>query len=146
MSRCSLLTGSLCLMAAVAVRGGVVLTPHVSLSGYATTGEVAAVQAEVAAGTNWLTRAGLSGTVAFANDGGRPQAWTGTGALTVSGFTGLTPPTQVYWTMSGFDSVTLPAGVYAVGGGSWQTNRVNHFTLWQTGTNVLMSFITATED
>lgn len=32
MSRYSLLTGSLCLMAAVAVRGGVVLTPDVSLS------------------------------------------------------------------------------------------------------------------
>jgi len=47
--------------------------------------------------------------------------------------------------MSGFDSVTLPAGVYVVGGGSWQPNMVNHFTLWQTGTNVLMSFITATE-
>ena len=116
-----------------------------TLSAYATTGAVAAVQAEVGAGTNWLTRTGLSGTVAFANDGGRPQAWSGTGALTVSGFTGLTPPSQVYWTMSGFDSVTLPAGVYVVGGGSWQPNMVNHFTLWQTGTNVLMSFITATE-
>ena len=116
-----------------------------TLSAYATTGAVAAVQAEVGAGTNWLTRTGLSGTVAFANDGGRPQAWSGTGALTVSGFTGLTPPSQVYWTLYGFDSVTLPAGVYVVGGGSWQSNMVNHFTLWQTGTNVLMSFITATE-
>jgi len=116
-----------------------------TLSAYATTGAVAAVQAEVGAGTNWLTRTGLSGTVAFENDGGRPQAWSGTGALTVSGFTGLTPPSQVYWTLYGFDSVTLPAGVYVVGGGSWQSNMVNHFTLWQTGTNVLMSFITATE-
>jgi hypothetical protein len=114
--------------------------------GLATAGAVAAVQAEVGSGTNWLTRTGLSGTVAFANDAGRPQAWSGTGALTVSGFSGLQPPSQVYWTMSGFDSVTLPANVYAVGGGSWQTNMVNHFTLWQTGTNVLMSFITATED
>lgn len=48
MSRCSLLTGSLCLMAAVAVRGDLVLTPDVPiLSAYATTGAVAAVQAEV---------------------------------------------------------------------------------------------------
>ena len=146
MSRYRLLTGSLCLMAAVAVRGDVVLTPDIpDMGAYATTGAVAAVQAEVGAGTNWLTRTGLSGTVEFANDGGRPQAWSGTGALTVSGFTGLTPPSQVYWTLYGFDSVTLPAGVYVVGGGSWQPNMVNHFTLWQTGTNVLMSFITATE-
>lgn len=119
------------------------------LSGYATTGAVAAVQAampDTSAPTNWVTRTGLSGTVAFANDAGRPQAWTGTGALTVSGFTGLNPPVQVYWTLAGFDSVTLPAGVHVVGGGSWQTNMVNHFTLWQTGTNVLMSYITATED
>lgn len=118
------------------------------LSGYATTGAVAAVAAtipDVAASTNWLTRAGLSGTVAFANDGGRPQAWNGTGALTVSGFSGLQPPAQVYWTLYGFDSVTLPASSYVVGGGAWQTNMVNHFTVWQVGTNVMLNFITATE-
>lgn len=119
-----------------------------AMSGYATTGDVAAVAAtipDVAASTNWLTRAGLSGTVAFANDGGRPQAWNGTGALTVSGFTGLQPPAQVYWTLYGFDSVTLPASSYVVGGGAWQTNMVNHFTVWQVGTNVMLNFITATE-
>ena len=118
------------------------------LSGYATTGAVAAVAAtipDVAASTNWLTRAGLSGTVAFANDGGRPQAWNGSGALTVSGFSGMTPPSQVYWTLYGFDSVTLPASAYVVGGGAWQTNMVNHFTVWQVGTNVMLNFITATE-
>lgn len=116
-----------------------------TLSGYATTGAVAAVQAEVGAGTNWLTRTGLSGTVAFANDGNRPQAWSGTGALTVSGFTGLTPPTQVYWTLQGFDSVTLPAGIYAVGGGTWQTGMVNHFALWQVAGKTMITFLTATE-
>jgi hypothetical protein len=107
---------------------------------------VAAVQAEVGAGTNWLTRTGLSGTVAFANDGNRPQAWSGSGNLIVTEISGLASPSQVYWTLQGFDSVTLPAGIYAVGGGAWQTNMVNHFTLWQAGTNVLMSYITATED
>lgn len=118
------------------------------MGGYATTGAVAAVQAampDVAASTNWLTRAGLSGAVAFADDGGRPQAWTGTGALTVSEFSGLQPPNQIYWTLYGFDSVTLPASSYVVGGGAWQTNMVNHFTVWQVGTNVMLNFITATE-
>lgn len=101
--------------------------------------------AAVAAPPVWLNRTGLTGTVAFANDAGRPQAWSGTGALTVSGFSGLQPPAQVYWTLYGFDSVTLPASTYVVGGGAWQTNMVNHFTVWQVGTNVMLNFITATE-
>ena len=119
------------------------------MGGYATTGDVASVAALIpdsSAPTNWLTRTGLTGSVAFDNASGRPQAWSGTGALTVSGFAGLNPPVQVYWTLAGFSSVTLPAGVHVVGGGSWQTNSVNHFAVWQTGTNVLMSYITATED
>ena len=97
------------------------------------------------AGTNWYARTSVSGTVSFANLHGRPQRWSGTGALTVSGFTGLTPPSQVYWTLAGFDSVTLPASAYVVGGGAWQTNMINHFTVWQVGTNVMLNFITATE-
>lgn len=101
--------------------------------------------AAVAASPAWLYRTGLSGTVAFVNDAGRPQAWTGTGALTVSEFSGLQPPAQVYWTLYGFDSVTLPASTYVVGGGAWQANMVNHFTVWQVGTNVMLNFITATE-
>ncbi len=116
-----------------------------TLSGYATTGAVAAVQAEVGAGTNWLTRTGLSGTVAFANDGGRPQAWSGSGNLIVAEISGLASPSQVYWTLQGFDSVTLPAGIYAVGGGTWQAGMVNHFTLWQVGDTTMITFLTATE-
>jgi len=95
-------------------------------------------------GTNWVTRTGLTGTNAFSNLSNRPQAWSGTGALTVSGFTGLTPPTPVYWTLQGFDSITLPSSVHFVGGGSWQTNMVNHFSVWLVGDEVMMSVLTAT--
>jgi len=64
--------------------------------------------------------------------------------MTVSAFNGMQSPIQVYWTLSGFDSVTLPSSVHFIGGGSWQTNAVNHFTVWTAGTNVLMSFLTTT--
>ena len=56
--------------------------------------------ADVAAGHNWLYRAGLTGTVAFANAGNRPQAWSGSGDLIVTEISGLAPPAQV-WTLAG---------------------------------------------
>ena len=102
-------------------------------------------KADVAAGTNWLYRAGLTGTVAFANAGNRPQAWSGSGDLIVTEISGLAPPAQVYWTLQGFSSVTLPAGVYAVGGGTLQAGMVNHFAVWQVGDTTMITFLTATE-
>ena len=104
----------------------------------------AAVSESLYSSTNWVVRPGLSETNEFVNASNRPQAWSGTGAMTVSAFNGMQSPIQVYWTLSGFDSVTLPSSVHFIGGGSWQTNAVNHFTVWTAGTNVLMSFLTTT--
>jgi hypothetical protein len=42
--------------------------------------------------------------------------------------------------------VIFPAAAHFVGGWSWQTNMVNHYLVWQTGTNLFVQALTTSED
>jgi len=93
---------------------------------------------------NWITHSNLAGSVTITNQFEAPLALVGTGDMSIS-FSGLRIPYPVYVTMQGFDSLTFPAGTYQVGGGSWQTNRVNHFIIWQYSTSLYVNPVISTE-
>jgi len=92
----------------------------------------------------WLTYSGLTGSVTLTNQFEAPIAISGTGAVSVA-FSGLRVPYPVYFTAQGFSSLTVPVGSYVVGGGSWQTNRVNHFIVWQYGTTLYLNPVITSE-
>jgi hypothetical protein len=86
----------------------------------------------------WITISNLTGSVTITNVYETPIALVGTGALTTT-WTALRSPLPLYVTAQGFDSLTFPASTYFVGGGSWQTNRINHFIIWLYGTNLYVN-------
>jgi len=92
----------------------------------------------------WLTFTNLTGSVTLTNQYEAPIAISGTGAVSVA-FSGLRVPYPLYFTAHGFTSMTAPAGSYVVGGGSWQTNRVNHFIVWQYSTNLYLNPVITSE-
>lgn len=92
----------------------------------------------------WLTYSNLTGSVTITNQFEAPIAILGTGAVSVV-FSGLRAPRPLYFTAQGFTSLTFPAGSYLVGGGMWQTNRVNHFCVWQYSTNLFINPLVSTE-
>jgi hypothetical protein len=92
----------------------------------------------------WITYSNLTGSVTLTNQFEAPIAISGTGAVSVA-FSGLRTPHPVYFTAHSFSSITFPAGTYLVGGGMWQTNRVNHFLVWQYSTNLYVNPLISTE-
>ncbi len=86
----------------------------------------------------WITISNLTGSVTITNVYETPIALVGTGALDTT-WTALRSPQPLYVTAQGFDSLTFPASTYFVGGGSWQTNRINHFIIWAYGTNLYVN-------
>lgn len=99
-------------------------------------------------GTNrapFMTYSGLTGSVMLTNNLEAPISISGTGAVSVA-FSGLVSPYPVYLTAQGFSSLTFPGNSYLVGGGVWQTNRVNHFIVWQYGTNLYINPLVTTEE
>ena len=87
---------------------------------------------------------GLTGNITLTNNLEAPISISGTGSISVA-FSGLVSPYPVYLTAQGFSSLTFPAGSYLVGGGMWQTNRVNHFVVWQYSTNLYVNPVVTTE-
>jgi hypothetical protein len=86
----------------------------------------------------------LTGSITLTNNLEAPISISGTGSISVA-FSGLVAPYPLYFTASGFSSLTFPAGSYLVGGGMWQTNRVNHFIVWQYSTNLYVNPLMSTE-
>jgi hypothetical protein len=111
------------------------------LAGYTTFSQVTNITREV---NTFLTFTNLTGSVTLTNQYEAPIAISGTGAVIVA-FSGLRVPYPVYFTAQGFSSLTVPVGSYVVGGGSWQTNRVNHFIVWQYGTNLYLNPVITSE-
>lgn len=96
--------------------------------------------------SEWQTLADVTGSVTLTNLAERPIQCAGTGAVTLA-FSGLRSPQPVYLTLAGFDSVAWPTNAYAVGGwGAWQTNRVNHFAVWQVADEIYVNQITTSEE
>jgi hypothetical protein len=92
----------------------------------------------------FATYTDLTGSITLTNNLEAPISISGTGSISVA-FSGLVAPYPVYFTAQGFSSITFPAGSYLVGGGMWQTNRVNHFIVWQHSTNLFINPLLSTE-
>lgn len=77
----------------------------------------------------------------------RPVSVSGTGTLSVAFSCLRGPALPVTLLLYGYDSVAWPTNTYFVGGGSWQTNRVNHFLVWEsfTGTELFALPLTTSE-
>jgi len=88
-----------------------------------------------------LVWSNATGAVTVTNVNERMVTLTGPGAVDVA-FAELREPLPVYVLLGGFSSVSFPAGTQIVGGGSWQTNRLNHFAVWRVGTNLFVNPIT----
>lgn len=93
----------------------------------------------------WIAQTNMLASITLTNIMERPQYLATTGAVALA-FAGLRDPLPVYVIISGPDSVTFPAGTHFIGGASWQTNRANHFLVWQTGTNLFVNPITTSEE
>jgi hypothetical protein len=98
-----------------------------------------------AASTNapaWSVYTNIVAAVTLTNQYERPFNLVGTGGGTgIVSFAGMRPPAAVYLEASGFVDLRF-SGAYIVGGGSWQTNQVNIFVAWQSGTNIFVTPIT----
>jgi hypothetical protein len=92
----------------------------------------------------FTTYTDLTGSITLTNNLEAPISIAGTGSISVA-FSGLVVPYPVYFTAQGFSSITFPAGSYLVGGGMWQTNRVNHFIVWKHSTNLFINPLLSTE-
>ena len=109
------------------------------ISGFVTSSQIPQYTAQ-----NWLAYSNLTGSVTVTNAYEAPVALVGTGSVSVA-FSGLRIPYPVYVTAQGFTSLVFPANTYLVGGGSWQTNRVNHFIVWQYSTHLYVNPVITTE-
>jgi hypothetical protein len=106
----------------------------------ATTGHVAQA---IAAIPEWLVYTNISAAVTVTNDLERPVRIYGDGSATGTvSFAALREPLPVYVEASGFPGIVW-SNAYTVGGGFWQTNAVNVFLIWQSGTNTFVNPVTA---
>lgn len=97
--------------------------------------------------SEWRTYAVTNGAVTVTNLWEAPVQVTGTGTVSVA-FLGLRGPDKpVTFLIGGYNTVLWPSNTYFVGGGSWQTNRLNHFTVWSSilGTEIFVLPITTSE-
>jgi hypothetical protein len=99
------------------------------------------VNQKIAAAPEWLEYGGVAGALTVTNDCERPVRVTGAGDVAV-GFAGLREPLPVYLELAGFSGVSWP-GAHVVGGGFYQTNMVNIYVAWRSGTNVFINPVTA---
>ncbi len=90
-----------------------------------------------------LVWSNATGAVTVTNVNERMATVTGSGAVSVA-FEGLREGMPVYTVLGGYTSVAFPAGAHIVGGGAWQTNRMNHFNVWRYGTNLIVNPLTTT--
>jgi hypothetical protein len=93
----------------------------------------------------WIAQTNNMASITLTNDLERPQYLSATGAISLA-FANLRPPQPLYLVIRGPTSITFQAGVHIVGGGNLQTNMSNHFLVWQTGTNIFVNPITASEN
>jgi hypothetical protein len=107
-------------------------------------GLVTAAQIPQYTAQGWLTHSNLTGSVTITNAYEAPVSLVGTGAVSIA-FESLRAPYPVYVTAQGFSSLVFPANTYLVGGGSWQTNRINHFIVWLYSTNLYVTPLITTE-
>jgi len=106
----------------------------------ATTGYVADA---VAAIPEWQVYTNIASSVTITNDLERPVRIYGDGSATGTvSFAALREPLPVYVEASGFPGIVW-SNAYTVGGGFWQTNAVNVFLIWQSGTNIFVNPVTA---
>jgi len=91
----------------------------------------------------WLVYTNISAAVTVTNDLERPVRIYGDGSATGTvSFAALREPLPVYVEASGFPGIVW-SNAYTVGGGFWQTNAVNVFLIWQSGTNTFVNPVTA---
>jgi hypothetical protein len=90
----------------------------------------------------WISVTNAAGDVTVTNDLERPVTLYATNNVSLS-FSGLRPPLPLWLEAfaEGTNAVAF-ADAYAVGGFSWQTNRVNLFAVWASGTNVFVTPVT----
>ncbi len=93
----------------------------------------------------WIGTTNTAVTIAITNILERSQYLSATGAVVLA-FAGLRPPLPMYLIIRGPDAVTFPVGTHFIGGASWQTNRANHFLIWQQSSNLFVNPITTSED
>lgn len=91
----------------------------------------------------WNTVAiGTNPSVALAVAPNTAYKRTGSGTLTLSSVTGLSPD-PAYCVFSGFGSLVLPPGFAVAGSGSYRSGKENHLVLWSTPTTNLVNFLFA---
>ena len=94
----------------------------------------------------WIVYTNIASSVTVTNDSERPVRIYGASSSSTGlvSFAALRDPLPVYFEVSGFAAVSFP-GAYPIGGGSWQTNMVNLFIAFRSGTNTFVTPITARE-
>lgn len=94
----------------------------------------------------WIVYSNITAAVTVTNRSERPVRIYGASPSSTGlvSFAALREPLPVYFEVSGFAAVSFP-GAYPIGGGSWQTNMVNLFIAFRSGTNIFVTPITARE-
>lgn len=103
----------------------------------------AASTTDISAAPAWQVYTNIASSVTITNDRERPVRIYGDGSATGTvSFAALREPLPVYVEASGFPGIVW-SNAYTVGGGVWQTNAVNVFLIWQSGTNIFVNPVTA---
>ncbi len=90
----------------------------------------------------WVLVTNAVGAVTITNDLERPVTLYATGDVAVA-FSALRPPLPMWLEAYAEGTSTVSfADAYAVGGFAWQTNRVNIFAVWASGTNTFVTPVT----
>jgi hypothetical protein len=92
----------------------------------------------------WNNLTNMSGAVTLTNALEAPIYLHATGSVSIA-FAGLRPPLPVYLVVRSPASVSFPTNTYFVGGGSFQTNRANHFIVWDYASELYVTPVTTTE-
>ena len=92
----------------------------------------------------WNNLTNMSGSVTLTNALEAPIYLHATGAVSIA-FSGLRTPLPVYLVVRSPASVSFPTNTYFVGGGSFQTNRANHYIIWDYASGLYVTPVTTTE-
>ncbi len=125
---------------------GTIATPHLIEGDRALIDSIPSkAPASVTNAPVWLIYSNIVSAVTVTNQAERPVRIYGTGANTgLVSFASLREPLPVFFEASQFGAVQFP-GAYVVGGGTWQTNMVNLFIAFRSGTNDFVTPITTRE-